>query len=422
VGSFPSQQGHKLVFPQPKAPKLFIVRGLGLSLEAPRESHEGAIVFGLISKEFATSKKLIAIVSTAALTLVGLTSISSPASASTPFEVTYTGNTIGTAVPTTQTQTRGVAFTLPTASAVTGARTGYSFGGWSLTAGGASVASPFTYTGSSTTDNNRLDLHAVWNTTLTYNLNGSDSGALTAAKTSDTYRFAQTLTLPTAGTAVKSGYAFGGWLTTTSSTTRLTSYVAGTTETGDRTLYAAWIKTVSFNPNGATVGTIPAALTYFAEGTRLQLPVISEMTLRRPGYQFMGWSTSPTGSVTSNPNSYVPIVAQRSLFAIWKIQSTKATTRVFFSPGSSTLRAAQKLILRDLVDTLDQATAIKIATAATRPRSAAKSLGKKRNDAVVAYLQSLGVEATFTRTNTSGTASTTDQKNNQVTLSASWTN
>ncbi len=379
-------------------------------------------MFGLISKEFATSKKLIAIVSTAALTLLGLTSISSPASASTPFEVTYNGNTIGTAVPTTQTQTRGVAYTLPNASAVTGARTGYSFGGWSLTAGGAAVANPFTYIGESTTDNNRLNLHAVWNTTLTYNLNGSDFGSLTSGKTSDTYRFAQTLTLPTAGTAVKAGFAFGGWLATTSSTTRLTSYVAGNTETGDRTLYAAWIKTVSFNPNGATVGSIPIAQVYIDGQSRLVLPKISEMTLRKTGYEFVGWSTSQTGSVVANSNSYVPVVSQRTLFAIWKIQSTKATARVFFSPGSSTLRAAQKLILRDLVDTLDQATAIKIVAAATRPRSAAQSLGKKRNDAVVAYLRSLGVEATFTRTNTAGTASTTAQKNNRVTLSASWTN
>ena len=379
-------------------------------------------MFGLISKEFATSKKLIAIVATAALTLVGLTGVSSPANASTPFEVTYNGNTIGTAVPTTQTQTRGVAFTLPTASAVTGARNGYAFGGWSLTAGGPAVANPFTYTGDAATDNSRLNLHAVWNTTLTYNLNGSDFGSLAAAKTSDTYRFGQTLTLPTEGTAVKAGFAFGGWLTTTSSTTRLTSYVAGTTETGDRTLYAAWIKTVSFFPNGATVGTIPTSLTYFAGGTRLKLPVISEMTLRRPGYQFMGWSTSPTGTVASNPDSYVPIVAQRSLFASWKIQSTKAIARVFFNPGSATLRAGQKLILRDLVDTVDKGTAIKITAAATRPRSAAASLGKKRNDAVVAYLRTLGVEATFTRTNSAGTASTTAQKNNRVTLSASWTN
>jgi uncharacterized repeat protein (TIGR02543 family) len=379
-------------------------------------------VFGRISKEFVISRKLIAIVSAAALTLIGLTGVSTPANASTPFDVVYNGNTIGTAVPANQTQTRGVAFALPVAASVTGSRTGYAFGGWSLTAGGAAVTSPYTYTGDSTTDNNRLNLHAVWNTTLTYNLNGSDSGALTGSKTTDPYRFGQTLTLPTAGTAVKSGYAFGGWLSSTSSTTRLTSYLAGTTETGDRTFYAAWTKTVSFNPNGATLGTIPTAQVFIAGQSRLVLPKISEMTLRKPGYEFVGWSTSPTGSIVANPNSYVPIVAQRSLFAIWKIQSTKATARVFFNPGSSTLRAAQKLVLRDLADTVDKATAVKISLAATRARGAAKSLGKKRNDAVVAYLRSLGVEAAFSRTNTAGATTSTSKKNNRVTLNASWTN
>ena len=379
-------------------------------------------MFGLISKEFATSRKLVAIVATAALTLVSLTSISSPANASTSFEVIYNGNTIGTSVPTTQTQTRGVAFTLPAGSLVTGSRTGYSFGGWSLAVGGPAVANPFTYIGESTTDNNRLNLHAVWNTTLRYDLNGADFGSLTSSKTSDTYRFAQTLTLPTAGTAVKSGFAFGGWLTSTTSTNRLTSYLAGTTETGDRTLYAAWIKTVSFNSNGAGVGSLPPTQVYLAGGARLKLPTASEMTLRRPGYQFLGWSTSPTGTVVSNPTSYVPLSAQRLLFAIWKIQTTKATASALFNPGSSTLRASQKLVLRDLVDSIDKGTAVKISVASTRARSAAASLGKKRNSVVVAYLRSLGVEATFTRTNSTGTSTATAKKNNRVTVSASWTN
>ena len=379
-------------------------------------------MFGLISREFATTRKLVAIAATAALTLVSLTGTTVPAHASTSFEVIYNGNTIGTAVPTTQTQTRGVAFTLPAGSLVTGSRTGYTFGGWSLTAGGPAVANPFTYTGESTTDNNRLNLHAVWNTTLTYDLNGADSGSLTASKTSDTYRFGQSLTLPTGGTAVKAGFAFGGWLTSTSSTNRLTSYQAGTTETGDRTFYAAWIKTVSFNANGAGIGSIPPAQVYLSGGARLKLPTASEMTLRRPGYQFVGWSTNPTGEVVANPTSYVPIVAQRSLFAIWKIQSTKATARVFFNPGSSTLRAGQKLVLRDLVDSIDNGTAIKISVASTRARSAAASLGKKRNSAVVSYLRSLGVEATFTRTNSTGTSAASATKNNRVTLTVSWTN
>jgi uncharacterized repeat protein (TIGR02543 family) len=180
---------------------------------------------------------------------------------------------------------------------------------------------------------------------------------------------------------------------------------------------------VAFNANGATVGTIPAALVYVDGGSRLKLPVASEMNLRRTGYEFMGWSTSQTGSVVSNPTSYVPTVSQRTLFAIWKIQTTKGTARVFFNPDKYTLRAAQKLVIRDLVDSLSGRTGIKISLAATRARGDIKSLGKSRNSAVVAYIQSLGVEATFNRTSTIGTSSlSTSLKNNRVTISASWAN
>jgi outer membrane protein OmpA-like peptidoglycan-associated protein len=221
---------------------------------------------------------------------------------------------------------------------------------------------------------------------------------------------------------VKSGFAFGGWLEATSSTTRLTTYKAATTETGNRTLYAAWIKTVSFNPNGAATGTIPTALTYFAGGERLKLPTFSEMTLRRAGYEFLGWSTSPTGKVVSNPTSYVPIVSQRSLFAIWRIQSTKATSRVFFAPGKAVLRNSQKLILRDLADVLEGRNQIEVSLVARRYKSATSKLGKQRNTAVVRYLRSLGIEATFERTNVTGKGSSTVNKNNRVTLSADWLN
>lgn len=380
-------------------------------------------MFTRIYAKYEQTRKLIAIVSVASVTLAALTGLAAPANASTPFEITFGGNTIGTAVPANQTQTRGVAFDLPAASAVTGARTGYTFGGWSLAVGGPALASPYTYTGAATTDNNRLNLFAVWNTTVNYNLNGADSGSLPAGKVSDPYRFGQLLTLPTSGTAVKEGFAFGGWMPAPISTTRSTTYQAATTATGNPILYAAWIKTVSFNGNGATAGTIPTAMTYVAGGDRLKLPTISEMTLRKPGYSFVGWSTSPTGSVVSSANSYVPVVSQRSLFAIWKIQSTKATARVFFKPGKSTLRAAQKLILRDLADSLENAKEIKISVAATRASRDAKSLGKARNTAVVNYLRSLGVEATFTRTSTVGTGRlSTASKNNRVTLQASWTN
>jgi len=212
-------------------------------------------------------------------------------------------------------------------------------------------------------------------------------------------------------------------MTSSVSTTRITNYTAGSSEAGNPTLYAAWIKTVSFNANGATVGSIPTAQVYVNGGTRLKLPVASEMTLRRPGYEFIGWSNSATGSLVSNPSSYVPVVSQRTLFAIWRIQTTRASLQVLFNPDKSTLRSAQKLAIRELVDSLAGRTAIKISLAATRAPGDLKSLGKARNTAVADYIKSLGVEATFTRTSTLGTSSSpTSPKNNRVTISASWTN
>ena len=372
------------------------------------------------------SKKSLAISAIVSLALTGIFSLGVPALATTATNPTivFNGNVLATSVPAPGTSTRTPAdsLTLTTTAltqVVSTTQPGYTFGGWSLTAGGPAVTEVTTDT---TSDTSRT-LYAVWNTTLSYNLNGADSGSLTSGKVSDTYRFGQTLTLPTSGTAVKAGFAFGGWLATTASTTRLSSYSATISDTGNRTFYAAWIKTVSFNPNGPATGTIPSSLTYFAGGERLKLPVLSEMTLRRAGYDFMGWSTSPTGKVVSNPTSYVPLVSQRSLFAIWRIQSTKASSRVFFAPGSAVLRNSQKLILRDLADVLDDRNQIKVSLVSRRHKAAPTKLGKKRNTAVVRYLRSLGLEATFERTNVAGKGSkSTAKKNNRVTLTASWLN
>jgi uncharacterized repeat protein (TIGR02543 family) len=372
------------------------------------------------------SKKSLTVSAVLSLALTGIFSFGAPALAATATNPTivFNGNVLASSVPANGTSTRTPAdsLTLTTdalTQVVSTTRAGYTFGGWSLAAGSAAVTSVTTAT---TSDTSRT-LFAVWNTKVNYNSNGADSGSLPGGKVSDDYRFGQTLTLPTAGTMVKAGFAFGGWMPTATPSTRSTTYVAANTATGNPTLYAAWIKTVSFSANGATSGTIPQAMVYVSGGERLKLPTIPEMTLRKTGYEFMGWSTSATGKVVNSAESYVPVVSQRSLFAIWKIQSTKANARVFFKPGKTGLRASQKLILRDLVDSLEGANQISISLAATRSRSDAKKIGKARNTAVVRYLKSLGVEATFTRTNKFGASRVaTSKKNNRVTLQAGWTN
>lgn len=371
------------------------------------------------------SKKPAAIILAISLALSGVFGLGLSAaatSAETP-TILFDSNTLASSLPATEIATRTPeTLALSTDSLARTAatiRAGYSFGGWSLSSGAAATT---TITTTTTSDTTRT-LYAVWNTSISFSLNGATSGLPTGGVTSTNYRFGQTLTLPTAGTMAKAGYAFGGWLATTASTLRSTTYLAGPGATGNPTLYAAWIKTVSFNANGATAGTIPVAQVYILDGARLNLPVASEMTLRRAGYEFMGWSTSATGKIINNPTSYVPVVSTRTLFAIWKLQSTQSSSQVFFNPGQSKLRAGQKLALRDLVDSLDGRTEISIAVAVRRHASTAKSLGKKRNTAVVRYLRSLGVEATFTRTNRVGPSGTSlVKKNNRVNIQASWTN
>jgi uncharacterized repeat protein (TIGR02543 family) len=212
-------------------------------------------------------------------------------------------------------------------------------------------------------------------------------------------------------------------MTSTVSTNRFTTYSAAADAVGNPTVYAAWIKTVTFNANTATTGTIPVSQVFVSGGTALKLPVLSETTLRKTGYDFMGWSTTATGSPVTNPGSYTPLTSQQTLYAVWKLQSSKATARVFFKPGKSTLRAGQKLVIRDMVDSLRGKNTITITLEATRARTNAASLGKKRNTAVVLYLKSLGVTATYVRSNKIGKANlSTSKKNNRVTLGANWTN
>jgi uncharacterized repeat protein (TIGR02543 family) len=376
-------------------------------------------------KTVVIQNKSTAVALTASLVFAGVFGFGAPALATIASAPTiiFSGNTLAGTLPPTETANRvGDTLALSTASlarTTSTTRTGYTFGGWSLAVGDAATT---TITTSTTADTTRT-IHAVWNTTITYNLNGATSGVPTSSVTSATYRFGQNLTLPTVGTMVRSGYAFGGWMSATLSTNRFTTYTAAADAVGNPTVYAAWIKTVTFNANTATTGVIPVSQVHVAGGPNLKLPVLSEMTLRKPGYDFLGWSTTATGSVLSNPTSYIPLVSQQTLYAIWRIQSTKATSRVFFKPGKSFLRAGQKLAIRDLVDSLQGRTAIEIDVVSRRHNSTEKRLGKKRNTAVVRYLRSLGVQATFSRSNIVGKGRSAEaKKNNRVTLKSTWTN
>ena len=337
--------------------------------------------------------------------------------------ISFDGNTLATSVPKDELVERANENALtvsngPLAKVATTTRAGYTFGGWSFEKGGAAVTQLSTVR---TSDTFRL-IYAVWNTTIRYNANGADSGALTNFKTQDVYRFGQDLALPSAGTLVKQGYSFGGWMSQPYSATRLTNYSAGRDDVGNLTMYAAWIKNVAFDANGAT-GTTPASLVYTFGGPKLKLPSFTETLLRKPGYNFAGWSLLPNGQTAVNSLGYVPSQAQATLYAIWKAQGTAANASISFKPGKSALSAGQREALYELATSIGRGTDVKLTVAAVRASGTTKALGKARNAAVVRYLRSLGIDAAISRSNTVRNFGTvTSPANNRVTVQATWTN
>ena len=370
------------------------------------------------SKDSSILKRTVSIVATIALSVAGVNSVSLPASATTPIDVFYQANTIATTVPASTTVNRNV-IGLPAAASVTSTRAGYTFGGWSLEAGGAALAgATYDYTGTAT----RIDLHAVWNTTINYNLNSATSGTLDGGKTQDTYRFGQTLTLPISGTLARTGYTFGGWIPATTTGTRSTSYTAASTAVGNPTLYAAWFRSLSFATSGSTSGTAPATMEYLADGAALTLPIASETTLRRAGYELEGWSTT-LGGFKINTTTFIPTIAAQTLYPVWKVEVISASTRVFFKVGKSTLRSDERYKVRLLLAKLVGKKNINITVISTRPKTARASLGRQRSAAVINYLKTQNIVASYSTSNAVGTSRAVDApQNNRVTIRVTWAN
>ncbi|MDR0503000.1 MAG: InlB B-repeat-containing protein [Treponema sp.] len=206
--------------------------------------------------------------------------------------VTYNGNGhTGGTVPATQTGSIGLSITL--AAQGTLEKTGYIFTGWNTLANGSgnsyTAGSSYIVTGSVT-------MYAQWGQLppgVTYNGNGSTGGTAPSYQMADP---GSSITLPLQGTLVKTGNIFRGWNTAADGSG--ISYAAGSsyTVTDRDILYANWAPppTVTYNGNGNTGGTAPAAQSMTNFG--LSVTLASVGTLVKTGYTFSGWNTAADGS------------------------------------------------------------------------------------------------------------------------------
>jgi uncharacterized repeat protein (TIGR02543 family) len=201
------------------------------------------------------------------------------------------------------------------------------FGGWNTLANGSGTSYPpgseYTMPSSGT-----VTLYAQWidpttSYTLTYNANAVAGGSGTAPASPTPYSANSPATiLGNTGPFTNSDPTkiFYGWNTAADGTG--TSYPAGSTITmnGDKTLYAQWVSatleyTVTYDANGATGGAVPAAPTNYPGG--VQVPILGQGSLTRPGYTFLGWNGAADGTGSAYVSGYTFTSKTATLYAHW---------------------------------------------------------------------------------------------------------
>ena len=274
------------------------------------------------------------------------------------FPITYNGNTnTGGSVPTSILKNTNETVT---ASANSGSlvKSGYTFAGWNRLADGTGTnysagVDSFTVTGSTI-------LYAKWtinNYTVTYRADSATAG--TVPVDAANYNIGNSVVIrANTGSLVRTGYEFDGWtVAADGSGTVLKSGVSVTTGVANMTFYAKWnpiTYTITYNSNGANSGSPQRATdTYTTAGTAVTLSGAG--TLAKDGFDFAGWSTSPTGDAIVGTYTTTSNI---TLHAVWTIKSiaisfAKGAASAFIFTNFPTGRSANfgsTITLNDAVD------------------------------------------------------------------------
>jgi uncharacterized repeat protein (TIGR02543 family) len=267
------------------------------------------------------------------------------------YTVSYMGNgaTSGTA-PANQTKRYGTNLTLRDSGTLK--KTGYAFMGWNTKAdctGDDYVAGSTLSIDYTSASGGSVVFYARWSSeayTIAFDGNGNTGGT---APPSQPKTYDQNMTLPSAGTLVKTGYTLVGWNEKRDGSG--TNYAIGGTLSADLatesgvtvTLYAKWEAnkyTLVYNGNGSTGGLAPANQTK-TYGTSLTLRT-NESGLVKTGHTFKGWNTASDGAGTAFTAGTVlasdlseSAGASVSLYAMWEANTyTIAYNGATYTSGS----------------------------------------------------------------------------------------
>jgi uncharacterized repeat protein (TIGR02543 family) len=229
------------------------------------------------------------------------------------FTVTY-DTASGGAAPANQTYTYGTTgLTIDSGSSLS--KVGYTFLGWSKTATGTTVSSPFIATENTT-------LYARWSGSTFSVAFISNGGSISPATASFTTGGAS-IALPSPG--IQSGYNFAGWSETLNGNIVSDPY----TTIANKTLFAKWTA-IQYNINynrgviGSTTLTAGQPVVFPSNTTStistvvtLDSTIDTSTVLSGTTYVFTGWKESGTNSVYKGGDSYRMLAADVTFTAQW---------------------------------------------------------------------------------------------------------
>lgn len=166
-----------------------------------------------------------------------------------------------------------------------------------------------------------IALYAVWSP-VTYRIVYNANGGYGSMK-GETVTYGESIKLA-ASAYRRPGYTFHGW-----STDKTGGKVYKDQATvknllpyeGTVTLYARWTEndvTITFNPNGGTVGRTRKVVGYGDTCGTLPTPV-------RDGYEFKGWFTSKSGKIQYTSSTVVDLEGSLTLYARWQAKKITVT-------------------------------------------------------------------------------------------------
>ena len=267
----------------------------------------------------------------------------------------YNSATGGNTTATDSFTTGGTQITLPTPT-----RTGYTFAGWYAESNFTTLiglaGASYGPTGSSLTPS----AYAKW-TALIYTVTYASTDATGGSSPIDStnYNIGNSVAIKgNTGSLVRLGYTFTGWTAASDGTgTVLTSGSPFTVSTSNMTFYPKWnanTYTVTYNKNGASGSPTDSTASYTSGSTAITFTTVG--TMAKTGFDFGGWSASPTGTALSGTYTTTSDV---TLYAVWTIKSITinfakgdASASSFFNfPNSRSANYGATITLSDTVDT-----------------------------------------------------------------------